>query len=1448
MLSLATGHDVGYLTGAVASGRESYYTGAVDAGEPPGRWAGAGAERLGLHGTVDADLMEAVYTHLLDPRDAATHSRATWNEAAALAAPHRKYRTPEQIYEQLLEAQPEAGPEERAALLAQAERSARQAVSFIDATFSAPKSVTVLAVAFERAASDAAAVGDHEAAAAWTAHAKAVEDAVLAGATAAIRYLEDEAGYSRVGHHGGGAGRWIDTEGFVVAQFLQHDSRDRDPQLHVHQAILNRILCADGEWRTLDSRAIHAMRAAAGAIAERVMEAHLTQALGVRFQTRADGKAREVVGVQQEVMDLFSSRRRAVSARTRELVDAFQARYGHEPNALQRTRLAMQATLSTRAAKSHEGETRDQQLDRWAAALETEVGTTLGQVARDVLALRQQADPAATWSPQDVIDRALARVAQTGSSFTRSDLIRAVSDELPAHLGVAPEGVRALLDGVSDDALAGAVRHAQETDASEWPEELRLRDGRSAFEGPGSARYSTDEQFRAEAALRAAAVTRGATALSDVQATAIVESYTAAGRALGVDQATALHGVLTSGAWVEVLSAAPGTGKSFVVGALAESWTTPTADGEQRRVFGLAPSQIAARVLSEEGVSAAANTTAWLGAQRRLDGGSAADETWRLRRGDLVVVDEANMAGTDQLAEIQRRCGEAGAKLLLVGDPRQLAAVGPGGALADIAEHGLRYELAEVRRFSTEWERAASLRLRDGDASVLDEYAKHGRLRDGGTAEQAEAAAGRAWLADTLSGRESLLMVRDNSTAARVSAQLRAELVDLGKVDEPGVSLGMDGWEGVTAGVGDLIQARRNAWHLAGFEGNERAPINRDTFRVVAVRADGGLTVAPITGRADDDTPPEQVSAFGEALGAPMQLPARYVTEHVTLAYAATAHAAEGRTVDTAHGVFGAGTDTAGLLVPMTRGRDANTAWVVTTALAADAPTGEATTTMARTPRAVLADVLDNDRAERTATADCEAAELATRSTMTHLDRLIDLSAQVTAGRTATTLDQLAATGALSPADRRALAADEALGSLERLLRTAELAGHDPAQVLTAAAEARSLDGATSPAKVLHHRITHALHGRLTPRINNATDLIPTQVDPGRRRDWLQARADDAETRRHELGAQAAADPPRWALDALGPVPGPDDDVTVRLEWERRAGWAAAWRELAGHTDEDDPLGRAPARGLVEKSALFRKAHEELRLLDVGAEEADMSDGRLRARVRAMQLEEERAPTDVADELSAAHEQADKARVDATVWAARAEAATGPDREQLQAAAEQAARTAAETADRITGLEAADEARGQWYLDSVVTRDYAHRSASELRARGIDPYDTSDHVTGDDWLDAHRTAQADDDQHREIHPDDLADEHDDTRTNAPEPRQRQPIREVDQTAEMVARAQETLRMIEERRAAEVEQAVHEASRVAEEEARAAQLTQWSQEDDQTVTDTVEVDDGQALER
>jgi hypothetical protein len=79
-----------------------------------------------------------------------------------------------------------------------------------------------------------------------------------------------------------------------------------------------------------------------------------------------------------------------------------------------------------------------------------------------------------------------------------------------------------------------------------------------------------------------------------------------------------------------------------------------------------------------------------------------------------------------------------------------------------LAAAGARYELAEARRFRQSREGPASLRLRAGEQEVPREYHRQGRLRDAGTREQAEAAASRAWLADTVAGRRSLLVVDTN--------------------------------------------------------------------------------------------------------------------------------------------------------------------------------------------------------------------------------------------------------------------------------------------------------------------------------------------------------------------------------------------------------------------------------------------------------------------------------------------------------------------------------------------------------------------------------------------------------------------------------------------------------------------------------------------------------------
>jgi hypothetical protein len=639
-----------------------------------------------------------------------------------------------------------------------------------------------------------------------------------------------------------------------------------------------------------------------------------------------------------------------------------------------------------------------------------------------------------------------------------------------------------------------------------------------------------------------------------------------------------------------------------------------------------------------------------------------------------------------------------------------------------------------VRRFNAEWERSTSLALRDGDPAALDAYQRHGRLVDGGTAEQAETSAARAWLADTLAGRESLLLVSSNAAADRASAALRAELVTLGRVAEQGVELGR---QGTVAGVGDLVQARRNGWELLGWGGNTAAPINRAAYRVTALREDGGLTVAPIVGRGDD----------GEQLSEPIQLPGSYVAADLTLGYASTVHAAQGRTVDTAHAVIGGGTDAAGAYVALTRGRDRNTAHVVTTATGDDAATGQAHEAPERTARAVLAGLLTEAEVDRSALAEAEQADIDARSTRTHGDRLVDLiDRTVTAGRTGAMLDRLAADGALTVEDRERIAADDALGSVERMLRTAELAGHDPADVLDTAVRSRGFADANHPAQVLYRRLSDDLRDQLSPRVGAFADLIPADGVPPEWAPRLAHHADAADQRRRELGAAVAEQPPQWAREALGAVP---DDAIARAEWEHRAGWAAAYRELADHTDAADPLGSAPAAGLADKFALWHTAHNALDLPDRSAAEAALSDGALRLRVRALQREEAWAPRYVGDELDATEQAAQRHRADAAVWAARADSTTDDaERDTLHTEAQRAQAEADALAERAAQLEEADTARATWYAATAATRDAAARARVELGARGIDLDAPHEQVTAADWLAAHRAEQAAEDPHR----------------------------------------------------------------------------------------------------
>jgi hypothetical protein len=343
--------------------------------------------------------------------------------------------------------------------------------------------MTLLWVACERSANDAAAAGDDAGAAMWKRRAGLVEEGLMVGHRAALDFLAEKAGYARAGHHCGGGGQWVDGHGLVAAQFLQHDSRDRDPQLHVHGPVLNRVQCPDGKWRAVDGSLITLWRDGASAMGERVAEAHVWHSLGVRWETRPDGKARELLGVDADSTDLFSKRTAAITPAVEALVRRFKAETGREPSGRERSKLADQATLVTSRGKVYSGETREGQIARWADEHTQGLGWELGEVARAVFA--HDPGAAAEFTEHDLVQRALALVAERGQSWTRSNLLRAVSDAAPANLALEPGQVRGFLEEMADKAQA----EAEVLTPREGPQGLEAKyyraDGTSVFVKPG---------------------------------------------------------------------------------------------------------------------------------------------------------------------------------------------------------------------------------------------------------------------------------------------------------------------------------------------------------------------------------------------------------------------------------------------------------------------------------------------------------------------------------------------------------------------------------------------------------------------------------------------------------------------------------------------------------------------------------------------------------------------------------------------------------------------------------------------------------------------------------------------------------------------------------------------------------------------------------------------------
>jgi len=378
-----------------------------------------------------------------------------------------------------------------------------------------------------------------------------------------------------------------------------------------------------------------------------------------------------------------------------------------------------------------------------------------------------------------------------------------------------------------------------------------------------------------------------------------VDVAIAARPSLTDEQRTMVATITTSGAAVDVVVGAAGAGKTFALDAARQAWT---ASGH--RVVGCA---LAARAASqlEAGAGIPSFTVSAIQAFLERD---------RLPQDSVLVVDEAGMVGTRALDELTYRASRSRAKVVLVGDHRQLPEIEAGGAFGHLAHGKHAIRLDENRRQRDRHERRALIDWRSGRiAEAIARLTRRGNVVEGDNADTLRARLVSDWQQAVDSGEVALMLARRRVDVADLNARARHELKATGYLDET--------TETTIASLelceGDWVLARRN---------DRRIGVHNGDLGVVTCVEPGGATV---------------VLDRGATVVVPVDFIARGHLDH---GYALTVHKAQGATCDR---TFVLGDDSLHQelgYTAMSRGRQRNQLYVMATDPERDNPGGHDTT------------------------------------------------------------------------------------------------------------------------------------------------------------------------------------------------------------------------------------------------------------------------------------------------------------------------------------------------------------------------------------------------------------------------------------------------------------------------------------------------------------------------
>ena len=738
------------------------------------------------------------------------------------------------------------------------------------------------------------------------AHEHAIQDVV--------RHLENNVIMTRRGHNGI---RQIDTKnGIIGTKFRHYDSRAGDPNLHDHVVIANRVEGEDDKWSSIDGRVLYQYGVECSELYNSKVQEYVTQLTGLQFDPRMqNGKPiHEIVGISDETIRAFSSRRGDISAELDRVKAKFIDDNGYEPSEKQIIKLAQQATLATRPAKSEARSLEDLHTEWVAAAhalsehgVHVPVDHQLAESLKNASlnyeqSVLQGARQEAYSTPLEAhTDAVLSRLEEARSTWRRTH-INAETTRYVRELGLNETQDRGLISSIRQSVVEDSLPlHIKDTRLT--PREYLRKDGTSQYQRIDAELFTSERVLAAEnkildAASRAV-IPASTVYIFELAAQKRRTELAEQGHTLPVGQEAMARAFATSDKFLVVGIGAAGAGKTSSTRLAVDA-----IEASGNRVIGMAPTAAAAAVMRSE-MRINADTvdkflTDWQSGKKPLD----------VRPGDVLLVDEAGMIATPKMEKILTLAQERGALVRALGDYRQLSAVGSGGALRLVDREIGAVHLDELFRFKNPEEAAATLALREpplvGTDKPFEWYKDNNRVVAGDADAMIEDVFS-GYSADVTAGKQSIMIASTNETVTKLNDLAQAHAIEHGQVSTGAGAVALH--NSSRAHLGDTIVTRKNARRLIVNSGQDFVK-NGDLWRVTDLHDNGRITAQHL------------------AHGGKVTLPAHYVEQSVELGYASTIHRAQGSTVDTAHALVDASTDRAGAYVALTRGRENNQLYV----------------------------------------------------------------------------------------------------------------------------------------------------------------------------------------------------------------------------------------------------------------------------------------------------------------------------------------------------------------------------------------------------------------------------------------------------------------------------------------------------------------------------------------